>query len=141
MGEIERVISYLSERFGIDPDVFKDYSLIVSGDVWVATKDAESLPLRSWKRKGIRIARILKKGIKFTTSGMQIFGKYAKKNIVYLDSEEEAVRFMKGEDIPYKGEGADEGQVIVKYRSDILGSALLRGGKLKNQIPKGRRMP
>jgi len=140
MNDVERVISYLHQRFGIEPEIFKDYRVIVSGDVWITTKEADTLPIKTWKRKGIRLARILKKGIKFTTAGMQIFGKYATKNVVYLKKEEEAIRFLKGLDLLYNGEGAEEGQVIVRFGDDILGSALLRNGKLKNQIPKGRRM-
>jgi NOL1/NOP2/fmu family ribosome biogenesis protein len=140
MGDLERVLNYLKERFGIEPEVFREYSLIVSGDVWVTTREAESLPLRTWKRKGIRLARILKKGIKFTTAGMQVFGKYATKNIVNLEREEDAIRFMRGEDLTYTRDDVEEGQVIVKFGEDILGSGLLRNGKLKNQIPKGRRI-
>lgn len=139
--EIERALEYLEKRFGIEREIFRDYEFILSGDVWITTKEAGSIPLKTFKRKGIRLVRILKRGMKFTTAGMQVFGRYAKKNVVILKNEEEALKFMKGEDLKLEElPDAEEGQVIVKWGDDILGSALYKGGKLKNQIPKGRRI-
>ncbi len=141
MEKIKRTLSYLKNRFGIPEEVFDDYMLIEQKDVWVASKEAAGFPIRAFSRRGIRLARIFPRGVKFTTAGMQVFGKYATRNIVRLRNEDELERYLRGEDINVGDlEGVQEGQVIVKWNDDILGSAVYRDGKLKNQLPKGRRI-
>jgi len=137
---VREALKYLKERFGIPEDAFREYALVDYGDIWITTKEAAGLPLKTWRRKGVRLVRVFKKGFKFTTTGMQTFGKYAKKNIIELQNKEEALNFLKGQDIKITETDAIEGQVIVKFCEDILGSGLYRHGKIKNQIPKGRRM-
>ncbi|RKY99332.1 MAG: hypothetical protein DRQ10_06335 [Candidatus Hydrothermota bacterium] len=72
---------------------------------------------------------------------MQIFGKFATKNIVYVTNRQQLEAYLRGEDLRVgQLEGVEEGQVIVKWNDDVLGSAVYRNGKLKNQLPKGRRV-
>ncbi|HDM90758.1 MAG: hypothetical protein DRQ06_02715 [Candidatus Hydrothermota bacterium] len=136
-----KALEYIEKRFGIGKEVFDGYVIIDNGDIWITTPEAAQLKLKAWKRKGIRLARVFKKGIKMTTAAMQIFGRYAVRNVVQLPDVASVKDFLAGRDIAIHNlEGIEEGQVIVKYGSDILGSALYRNGKLKNQIPKGRRI-
>ncbi len=136
-----KALEYIEKRFGIRKEVFEDYTLIDNGDIWVASKEMEKLKLKAWKRKGIRLARIFKDGVKMTTAAMQVFGHYATKNVVELDDTEKVKEFVAGRDVKVGVlPGIEEGQVIVRYKDDILGSALYKNGKLKNQIPKGRRL-
>jgi len=37
-------------------------------------------------------------------------------------------------------EGVERGQVIVKFKGDVIGSGLYDGRVIKNQIPKARRI-
>ena len=137
---IREALNYLKERFGIPEDIFRDYALMYHGDIWITTTEAAKLSLKTWRRKGIRLVRVFNKGFKFTTTGMQMFAKYANKNIIELQNAEEALNFLRGQDIKVTETDAEEGQVIVKFGKDILGSGLYRHGKIKNQIPKGRRI-
>ncbi len=141
MDRIKRTLRYLEDRFGIPPEAFDGYRLIDLKDVWVASPECAEFEIKAFSRRGIRLARIFPRGVKFTTAGMQVFGKFATKNIVHLENESQVERFLRGEDLQV-GELADvdEGQVIVKWHDDILGSAIYRDGKLKNQVPKGRRI-
>lgn len=136
---IDEVLSYIESRFGISREVFQNYKFKVKGgDVWIFSKDAPE-NLNGLNRIGLRFARGLGKNIKLTTAVIQIFGRYATKN-VYEISEEKLEDFLRGKDIEI-GEvnNIDKGQVIVKFGEDILGSALYDGKTLKNQIPKARR--
>ncbi len=138
--EVKRGLKYIEERFGIPPEVFDGYSFFVQSDIWIASREMENFELKVFKRKGIRFLRVSKKGFKWTTAAMQIFGHLAKKNVVYL-SQGDAQRFIRGYDIDIGDiKDVEEGQVIVKCGEDILGSAIFRNGRLKNQIPKGRRI-
>ncbi len=140
MSLVNSVLNYLEEKFGIDRKVFDNYALVEDRDIWVTSKEAASFKMKFWRRKGIRLVRVFKKSYKLTTSGMQIFGKYATKNIVQL-KEEHLERFLQGENVKVgEIDGVEEGQVIVKYKSDVIGSAIYRNGMLKNQLPKGRRI-
>ena len=138
---IKRVLDYLESRFGIPRKVFDDYAIIALKDVWIASKECGEFEIRAFSRRGIRLARIFPRGIKFTTAAMQIFGKFATRNVVQLEDEEHLEKMLRGEDIKIgELDSVQEGQVIVKWGDDVIGSAIYRDGKLKNQIPKGRRI-
>lgn len=139
MTKVNAALNFLERRFGIRREVFEDYALIEEKDVWITSKEASEFEMKFWRRKGIRLVRIFKKGFKFTTSGMQMFGKYAIKNVVTI-SEDELKRFLKGENVKIIVNNVEEGQVIVKFGDDVIGSAIYKDGMLKNQLPKGRRL-
>ena len=139
---IEKFLKYIEERFGITKESFEGFSLLDYGDIWLSSREVAEFKIKSFKRKGIRVARLFKDGkIKVATSFMQLFGKEAKKNVVQL-TREEAVKFIEGLDIELADvpEGVSDGQVIVKFHEYPLGSALLRGKRLKNQLPRGKRI-
>ena len=137
---VKKGLKYLEERFGIPQETFKDYGFYVQSDIWITSKEIEDFELKVFKRKGIRFLRVSRKGFKWTTAAMQLFGHLATKNVVIL-MDEEKEKFIRGQDLKIeKIEDIENGQVIVKWRNDILGSAIYRDGHLKNQIPKGRRI-
>ncbi len=137
---LKKGLRYIEEKFGIPSKYFEKYAFYIQSDIWITSKEMEKFDLKVFKRRGIRFLRVSKKGFKWTTAAMQIFGHLASKNIVQLD-EEKAQKFIRGLDLEVGHlENVEEGQVIVKVRDDILGSAIYRNGRLKNQIPKGRRI-
>ncbi len=137
---LRKGLKYIEERFGISSDHFKNYAFYIQSDIWITSKEMENFDLKVFKRRGIRFLRVSKKGFKWTTAAMQIFGHLATKNVVIL-GEEDVQKFIRGLDLVVGDlEGVEEGQVIVKSGSDIIGSAIYRNGRLKNQIPKGRRI-
>jgi len=138
MKALEGALKYLEERFSIDRSVFEPYYLFEKGDIWITSKEAGKLNLKNYSRKGIRLIRVFKDGFKLTTAGIQLFGKYAKRNIVEI-KEEQLEDYIKGKDIFVGEQNCENGQVIVKFGNDFIGSGLYVNGKLKNQIPKGRR--
>lgn len=140
---IEEVLRYMESRFGIQRDVLADYELVEFKDVWITSKDVAKFKTKAIRRKGMRFARVFKRGYKLTTSAIQVFGRYATKNVVRLMKKEEVIDYIKGLNLKLGEEeraGAQDGQVIVKFNDDLIGSGLLREDILKNQIPKGRRI-
>ncbi len=136
---IEAVLRYTEERFGIKRDVFKGLRFFTKGrDVWVVSVDVPDL--KYVNRKGLRFARGGMEKPKLTTAILQIFGRYATKNVIKL-SEELLKDYLQGKDVDVgEVEGVEKGQVIVVYGDDVIGSGLYDGRRIKNQIPKARRI-
>ncbi len=125
------------ERFGISEQAFSAAKFFrKANSVWVVN-DVD-LPLLSYETIGMRIMSCKDRPWKPTTSALQIFGRYATKNIVHLNSKE-AMIFLEGGSQVFESE-CEIGYVVVFYRGDVLGCGLYSHGKLVSQIPKERRM-
>ena len=70
---------------------------------------------------------------------IQIFGKYATKNILEL-TKEQTKTIIEGFDLDIEKSNCSDGYVIFKYKNFFLGCGLLKDGKLKNMIPKAKRI-
>ena len=131
---------YVEERFGIPREAFKDFSFVASRDVWIASREAARCDPPALRRKGIRFARIFDRAVKLTTAAIQMFGHLATRNVIVLEPSQ-VPSYLSGQDIAIgQIEGIEPGQVIVRTSGDVLGSGLYAKGKLKNQLPKGRRV-
>jgi len=147
---IERALSSLEERFGIDPDYFRPYHLFARrNDVWCCTHQAGEAEFPQIVRRGLRIARVFERSVRPTTNAVQLFGHLVKRNRVDLD-ERETNRFLAGQtqDIHLPevegGECVTEcvtgGFVVAFHKGFALGIGLLKGKKLKSQVPRSRRV-
>ena len=137
------ILKYLRDRFGISKRIFSDYSFIVRGEkIWIAFKDVLEKDLEGLNIEaiGLLFGRYFEKQKRFkpTTNALQIFGRYATKNIVELNEKEKEM-YIRGYDLEKKL-NLEEGYVIVKFKNDVLGCGLYREGKIKNQIPKARKI-
>lgn len=150
---IARALASLSERFGIDPGYFRSYHLFTRrNDVWCCTHQAGEVELPRIVRRGLRIARVFEHSVRPTTNAAQLFGHLVKRNRVDLD-ERETKRFLAGQtqDIHLpEGEGGEcvtecvtdvtDGFVVAFNKDFALGIGLLKGKKLKSQVPRSRRV-
>jgi len=134
------ILDFLKERFGIEEGVFEGFKFVkVGDDVWIMSEDVPQ-KLHGINRVGLRFARGTSRNPKITTAVLQLFGKFATKNIIYID-EEQLKDYIMGKDVEVgEIEGVERGQVIVKFKEDVIGSGLYDGRVIKNQIPKARRI-
>ena len=134
------VVRWWSERFGVPEEVFEPYEFFIRGrnTIW-ALRKTDRLPagLR-FEALGMVVMRKSKLGWKPTTNAIQVFGRYARRNVVDLDEAGMRV-FLAGGDVRGPFEGVEEGYVVVRYRGLPLGCGLYRRGILKSQVPKARR--
>ncbi len=142
---VRKVLAFLEERFGVPPEALESWALVeVGGDFWLTTPEAARLEGRKLRRRGIRLVRAQKGGRwKLTTAAMQVLQPYLRRNVVPVDARQ-AEAFVRGEDLRLEAlpPHCSPGQVVVVYRGEVLGSGLLaRDGRVKNQIPSGRRLP
>jgi NOL1/NOP2/fmu family ribosome biogenesis protein len=125
------------ERFGISEQTFSGCKFFRKArSIW-AISDVD-LPALSYEAVGMRIMNCKDRPWKPTTSALQIFGRYAAKNVIHLN-QEEAMIFLEGGSQAIESD-CENGYVVVFYRGDVLGCGLYSHGKLICQIPKERRM-
>jgi NOL1/NOP2/fmu family ribosome biogenesis protein len=124
-------------RFGLPPEVFSEYRFFRRAQsIWVL-RDAK-LPRISYETLGLRMMSLKDRPWKPTTCALQVFGKYATRNIVHLESGQ-AARFLAGESQHLTCD-CEPGYVVVFYSGDVLGCGLYSHDKLISQLPKERRM-
>ena len=137
------VISWWSKRFGVPEEVFEPYEFFRTGKgtIWAIRRSGKApggLEGLRYQALGMVIMRMGKFGWKPTTNAIQVFGRYARRNVVDLD-ERQMRAFVAGEAIRGPFEGLEEGYVVVRYRGLPLGCGLYRHGVLLSQVPKIRR--
>jgi hypothetical protein len=82
------------ERFGISEQAFSGCKFFQKANSIWAISDVD-LPALSYEAIGMRIMNCKDRPWKPTTSALQIFGRYATKNIIHLDKKE-AMIFLEG---------------------------------------------
>jgi len=128
-------------RFGIPVEAFSGYRFFKKANSIWAISDVE-LPRLSYEAIGMRIMNCKDRPWKPTTAALQVFGKYAARNLVHLDADSARI-FLEGKSQEV-GEAAamecEPGYVVVFYRGEVLGCGLYSHGLLVSQIPKERRL-
>ena len=139
--EIAEVAELWHSRFGIPVQALSGYRFFKKASSIWAISDFE-LPRLSYEAIGMRIINCKDRPWKPTTAALQIFGKYATRNIIHLNSDSARV-FLEGRS-QVIGEAAEvecePGYVVVFYRGEVLGCGLYSHGLLVSQIPKERRV-
>lgn len=134
--EKKRFLNELDYQFGTKikrigfPITFKgERFFLVSNDL-----DKVELSKLRVEKIGLYVGSIDKFGLRLTIEGTQIFGPFAKKNIIEI-SEEEVKKWINGLDLENK---KGENYVIVKHGNDYLGCGKISGERLLNYLPKVR---
>lgn len=139
--ELSAVAELWSSRFGIPVEAFSGYRFFKKANSIWAISDVE-LPRLSYEAIGMRIMNCKDRPWKPTTAALQVFGKYAARNLVHLDADSARI-FLEGKSQEV-GEAAamecEPGYVVVFYRGEVLGCGLYSHGLLVSQIPKERRL-
>ncbi len=129
----------VSDYYGIEKSVFENYKYIVrSKDLYFVNEDWDSINSGMFNRIGSKFGSIDKnKIVQIHTIAAQILGNYFNQNIVELEDKKELEVYLKGGTI--KKNFGNEGQKIVKYNNQILGTAVLSSEGLKSQFPRALR--
>ncbi len=128
----------IQEHFGFPEDLLEDWEWVRVGKsvyLWPpqALNHADRFP---WERMGLRLCAA--EGFpRPSTVFLQRWGKYATRHRLELHGEKLEL-YLRGKDFPI---AADEGHYLVFGENLPLGLALVRGGVLKNQLPRELRVP
>ncbi len=129
--ERKEILTYLEERFGIDPLYFEEYEILKGvSNFWLfpKTKYLEDLQKLQVQTVGLLFLRKISKYLKPTSAFLQRFGYLAKKNIVYLPDE--FILLLRKYNNIEIDLNLEPGYVILKNKYWILGCGLYLPGKL-----------
>lgn len=137
--EIQPLLSYISEHFGIERKVLDDYKYILkSKDIYFVSKDWNDENIGLFNRIGLKFGTLDKKDrITFSSQAAQVLGNYITSFIYNLQNEDELKNYLTG----WKIKDADipDGQYIVKYNNNVLGTAVKNNEGLKSRFPRTKR--
>ncbi len=144
--ERHHIFLFLYERYGIPEETFDGFELVEAGrSLWLWKTEWIKVAKRfPFIRYGLRlVSRYEKKRpaepftLKLSTWAVQRFGPFAQRNILNLSGEETA-QYLEGKDISLSSKSAEisEGIVLVRGERVFLGTGLLKGNLLKNQLPR-----
>jgi len=93
-------------------------------------------------RAGLYIAKYLSNGIQLNVEGSQLIGPRSTRHILEID-EDHLEPWVKGQDFDLSlGESerinGESGLFMVRFRDDFMGSAIIKEGKVRNQLSKIR---
>ncbi|MEJ5351567.1 MAG: RsmB/NOP family class I SAM-dependent RNA methyltransferase [Melioribacteraceae bacterium] len=129
----------VSDYYGIEKGILENYNYIVrSKDLYFVNEDWDSINTGMFNRIGSKFGSIDKnKIVQVHTVAAQILGNHFNKNVVELNDKKDLEMYLKGGTI--KRNFGNEGQKIVKYNNQILGTAVSSGEGLKSQFPRALR--
>ena len=127
----------MQSRFGIPPEAFEAVSFYRRGrNVWAFS--LPEIPDLACESVGLRFMSVRGRVPKPTTAALQLFGRYASKNVVDLSSDQ-AEKFVAGEGQRLTAL-VEDGYVVVSHEGDVIGCGQYLDGELISQIPKDRRI-
>lgn len=137
--KISKYIVDLSNNFGIPIEIFEKFKYIIKDrDISFTNVDSIDYDPNYFLRVGTKFGIIVKNDLcKLHSHAAQIIGKYASKNIFYLNNENELKTYFAG-GVIYRNE-EDKGQKIVKYKNLFLGTGVAIKTQFKSQFPKSKR--
>ena len=137
--EVKGILNLAKEQWGIDTKL--DYVFIRNekDKIFIASRDISQVDFSKLNLNsiGMYFGQITKGSLRLSIEGSQILGGKAKKNTAEID-DKSALEWMKGYDIEVEGEY--NGFVIIKNKSDYLGSGKFSKGKVLNFVSKPRRL-
>jgi NOL1/NOP2/fmu family ribosome biogenesis protein len=144
--QLNTLINYLHDLYGIDKKVFDDFLLMKLGkDVWITNKATKNF--LAFKNKlrinslGIRAIRNAFDVPKLTTNFAIFLNDKITKN--YYDmNEKELDEYIHGYEInfPENKKGELKNYLIMKHKNQVYGVGLIIENKIKSQVPKGRKL-
>ncbi len=130
--EREAILSFLEERFGLSPSLFKEYEMLKgASNFWLFPKKApwDKLKELTPETVGLLFLREVSHYLKPTSAFLQRFGRWANKNVVEITREQfnllEKRKKIEPIDLPI-----EPGYVILKHEGWILGCGLYLSNKL-----------
>ncbi len=127
----------LLEQFGIECD-YRFYEG-GKGKIYAVKEDAPDFLRRKVVHSGVYVGRIERDGFRLSLDGAALLGRYAKRCVVDV-GDEVVERWMKGEDLEDLELESDCSYVILRWRGFYVGCGKVVDGKVKNYIPKNRRI-
>jgi len=140
-GVSEKVLGYFEERFGLRKGLFEPYGLYLAskGRVYLGPKRVPDMPKIA--TIGLMVARV-GDTVKPSTNLLQAFGNSVTRNAIDLDARQAAAYAKGGDIMPGKAQlnSISDGYVLLRHAGAPLGCGWLKGGAVRNMLPKAKRL-
>jgi len=134
LGELEAAVK---ARFGVSlSSKLKFYFKKEKRGLKIFAYSGNLLPKLMFDRVGLHVGDLADGSFQPTIEGAQLLEK-ATKNVVEV-SREQAENYFEGEDLEV--EGLETGAVLLKLEDKIIAAGEAEEGKIKNTVPKSRRI-
>ncbi len=137
--KLSHFFSQLNDEFGINENIFHNYKYIVkTNDIFFVDANWVDDYPDKFTRIGIKFGSIDKnKKFILHTNAVEIFQKYISKKIITLQDNNELKKYLEGGII--KRETGLRGQVVIKYKYSIIGTAVVSDNGIKSRFPRAKR--
>ncbi|MBI2522775.1 hypothetical protein HYW19_00125 [Candidatus Woesearchaeota archaeon] len=130
----------IEEQWGVKLKLDYAFAKNSKNRVFIVNKDFSKLDFSKLRINSVGMYFCdLEKGIRLSIEGSQIIGPEATKNVVEVN-EEQAKKWMKGEDLEIEDKNNYSGFVIIKHESYFLGTGKFKDGRILNYVSKSRRV-
>lgn len=138
-GDVEALLIYLFERFGIPHEVFHGFNFLWSSEsIWVTSADLDiANAVGNVVSIGIRLAHIMDGRFKPTSYALMWLQPYITSSIVKVELQE-LTQLLLGQPVKARFDCA-RGYVAIAFENDIIGCGFYTGEELLCEMPKGRR--
>lgn len=137
--EVKNYLKIIEDVFSVSSEKLKEYKYYFrSGDLYFVSGNWDDDSPGMFQRIGSKLG-ILDKHSSLTihTQGAQILSENISSQIYDLNSVEELKRYLEGGIIKYSGEL--KGQCVVKFKSYIIGTAVITQSGIKSRFPRSKR--
>ncbi|PIN75994.1 hypothetical protein COV18_01055 [Candidatus Woesearchaeota archaeon CG10_big_fil_rev_8_21_14_0_10_37_12] len=139
--EVKQFLKLINDQYGILPKQIKENALVLGKEkIYLITRSIDNISLENLRINsiGLYIAEVkANEQIRLSIEGSQLIGPIATKNVCEVN-EEQMKEWIQGKDIEMTGDYS--GFVIIKYKTDHLGSGKYKDGMIFNYVPKARRL-
>lgn len=137
--EIQKKIKPLSDYFKINYEAFSAYKFLIKGnDIHFVSKEWFDENPGMFDRIGLKFGIIDKNNeIVIHTHAAQVLAEEIKSNIIELESNDELRVYLDGGIV--KTDEYRDGQYIIKFDNNILGTAVVINAGIKSRFPRSKR--
>lgn len=136
--ESKEILAALEQQWGFSGELDYVFIRTMKEKIYLSGRDVFDLDLSKMNINTIGLYfGEMGHGLRLSIEGSQIIGPGAKKCVVELN-EAEARQWLSGMDLEKKE--APDGFVIMKLKSDFLGTGKAKAGIILNMVPKVRRI-
>lgn len=137
--EIKPYLSYVSEHFGIKPEVLNKYKYIFRGrEIFFVAQSWDDDNIGLFNRIGLKFGTLDKKErVTFNSQAAQVLENDITGFTYNLKNDEELKNYLTGWKI--KNIDIPNGQYVVKYNNWVLGTAIKTEEGLKSRFPRTKR--
>lgn len=138
---IRNQIEEASTWFGVTLEVFSQFRYLVKkNEIQFINKEWNTENLNFFNRIGLKLGKVDKNGLLVLhTLAIQFFQKRITKNIIELSEEKDLNTYLSGGTIKSMTFIEPKGRKAIKYKENLIGTAIATKDGLKSQFPRALR--